>query len=606
MIRKSFKITTLALVLCLPFAISTDADQFQDAVAAYHEGNFAIALKLLRPLAEQGDTGAQVNLGFMYATGKGTPQDYTEAMKWFRKAADQGYADGQRGLGFMYDNGEGVPQDYAEAMEWFRKAADQGDAEAEKLYRLAESELQQSNAASTETNNFFVNHDLPGNDYETIRNASLEACREACNEDAKCKAFTFDINANWCFLKSAASSLVASPNAVSWLKIGSQREQASNVQQENPEITSGIKSAPTEQSDDQGCYRKVEIDKPEDLLEMLTPQTTTKESAAPQQNYTVFRNISLGMREADIAKLAPNQMTVKNCKFMHKDVPCGSYTLGEDGRVRSLRLYACFFNAENMTLKDFAQAILDHYGADRLTPAFRSFGNISYTCYEGTTSNNEALAICEFPTWSRLGDIQDPRIGLKIDAPNAAGGAAFNNFENTSMPPQSNAEEATGSKGTVTKNMDDKQKEEKQAQDFANLVNDLARQQAAPDTKEKTEPTAQSPVGPFVIHGPPMTASENDAIRSQILPCWEFDARVTQPEKYTVVVRITVREDGAVTGAQVEDMSRMGDPTYRSVAESAIRAVENPACVPLKLPVGKYWPQMDIVFDLARAINGGY
>jgi hypothetical protein len=37
-----------------------------------------------------------------------------------------------------------------------------------------------------------------------------------------------------------------------------------------------------------------------------------------------------------------------------------------------------------------------------------------------------------------------------------------------------------------------------------------------------------------------------------------------------------------------------------------VRAVENPACVPLKLPPGKYWPQMDIVFDLAKAINGGY
>jgi hypothetical protein len=146
------------------------------------------------------------------------------------------------------------------------------------------------------------------------------------------------------------------------------------------------------------------------------------------------------------------------------------------------------------------------------------------------------------------------------------------------------------------------------------LLNNLTKQQPAPDTKEKTKPKAQPApaqptVGPqaaMLTEGPPMTASENDAIRTQLIPCWAFDAGVPNPENYTVVVRISVDPSGAVTAAQVEDMSRMGDPTYRSVAESAVRAVENPACVPLKLPQGKYWPQMDIVFDLAKAINGGY
>jgi len=166
------------------------------------------------------------------------------------------------------------------------------------------------------------------------------------------------------------------------------------------------------------------------------------------------------------------------------------------------------------------------------------------------------------------------------------------------------------------KKAEDKPKPKKDEQQNAMdaLLNNLAKQQPAPDTKEKTKAKAQPApaeptVGPkaaMLTEGPPMTASDNDAIRTQLIPCWAFDAGVPNPENYTVVVRINVREDGAVTGAQVEDMSRMGDPTYRSVAESALRAVENPACVPLKLPQGKYWPQMDIVFDLAKAINGGY
>src|SRR5581483_5879624 len=146
------------------------------------------------------------------------------------------------------------------------------------------------------------------------------------------------------------------------------------------------------------------------------------------------------------------------------------------------------------------------------------------------------------------------------------------------------------------------------------LLQNLTKQQPAPDTKEKTKPKAQPApaqptVGPqasMLTEGPPMTASDNDAIRAQLIPCWNFDAGVPNPENYTVVVRISVREDGVVTGAQLEDTSRLGDPTYYAVAQRAIDAVQNPSCQPLKLPQGKYWPQMDIVFDLAKAINGGY
>jgi len=54
-----------------------------------------------------------------------------EAVVWYRKAADQGYADGQFNLGLMYRTGRGVPQDDVEAVVWCRKAADQGHAQAE-------------------------------------------------------------------------------------------------------------------------------------------------------------------------------------------------------------------------------------------------------------------------------------------------------------------------------------------------------------------------------------------------------------------------------------------------------------------------------------------
>ncbi len=92
-------------------------------MATYQRVDYATAIRELRPLAEQGYTIAQFQLGNMYSNGQGVPQDYAEAVKWYRKAAEQGYARAQSNLGFMYANGQGVPQDYAEAHMWFNLAA---------------------------------------------------------------------------------------------------------------------------------------------------------------------------------------------------------------------------------------------------------------------------------------------------------------------------------------------------------------------------------------------------------------------------------------------------------------------------------------------------
>jgi TPR repeat protein len=81
-------------------------------------------------LAAQGDARGRNNLGVMYATGRGVPQDDGEAFKWFRLAAMRKDAHGRNNLGVMYANGRGVPQDDGEALKWFRLAAGQGDARA--------------------------------------------------------------------------------------------------------------------------------------------------------------------------------------------------------------------------------------------------------------------------------------------------------------------------------------------------------------------------------------------------------------------------------------------------------------------------------------------
>ena len=56
--------------------------------------NDAEAIALYRTLAEQGDATAQFNLGVMYRTGRGVPQDDVEAYKWYNLAAT--YADAEQ------------------------------------------------------------------------------------------------------------------------------------------------------------------------------------------------------------------------------------------------------------------------------------------------------------------------------------------------------------------------------------------------------------------------------------------------------------------------------------------------------------------------------
>ena len=82
-------------------------------------------------VAEQGDVFAQYNLGVMYDTGEGVPEDAAEAVRWFRAAAEQGHARAQYNLGVKYATGEGVPEDDAEAVRWYRAAAEQGIAFAQ-------------------------------------------------------------------------------------------------------------------------------------------------------------------------------------------------------------------------------------------------------------------------------------------------------------------------------------------------------------------------------------------------------------------------------------------------------------------------------------------
>ena len=153
-----------------PAAMSSELRVGYDAAL---RGDFEMALRVWRPLAEDGVIEAQVYLGIAYSNGlaggqlsfdSAVPQDFVEATKWFRRAAEQGVFDAkmylkevsvfqdshdlanqgnavaQLNLGALYTNGYAIcswcsfrviSQDFAEAASWFQRAAEQDYATAQ-------------------------------------------------------------------------------------------------------------------------------------------------------------------------------------------------------------------------------------------------------------------------------------------------------------------------------------------------------------------------------------------------------------------------------------------------------------------------------------------
>ena len=68
----------------------------------------------------------------------------------------------------------------------------------------------------------------------------------------------------------------------------------------------------------------------------------------------------------------------------------------------------------------------------------------------------------------------------------------------------------------------------------------------------------------------------------------------------SVEIRVQMRRDMTVDKASVLDRGRYNrDSAFRAAADSALRALRNPRCSPLKLPPEKYqqWKTIVINFD---------
>jgi uncharacterized protein len=125
-----------AVLLCFTLSSAPAApDALRAAVAAMQRKDYRTAVRLLQPLAREGDAIAQLRLGTLYYHGHGVRESNTLAMQWFERAATQGLAEAQYQLGNMHAYGLTKPaageDPQRRAAQWYFEAARQGHAESQ-------------------------------------------------------------------------------------------------------------------------------------------------------------------------------------------------------------------------------------------------------------------------------------------------------------------------------------------------------------------------------------------------------------------------------------------------------------------------------------------
>lgn len=123
------------------------------------------------------------------------------------------------------------------------------------------------------------------------------------------------------------------------------------------------------------------------------------------------------------------------------------------------------------------------------------------------------------------------------------------------------------------------------------------QQQAQP--KPEPQPQGQQQAS---LSSQPMSISEIDRIRRHIESCWNVPAGARDAQDLVVELRLVMNPDGRARSVEVVDSQRMGDPFYRTAAESAMRAVR--ACGALPVPPKKYdvWRQITLTFDPSQML----
>lgn len=118
-----------AAVVLLTFSAATAGSTEPTWLSVFEQGDFATAITLLRPAAEDGDARAQYRLGLIFDFGLGTPVDLIEAARWYRAAAGQANTEARIALGRLYERGGDALAERSAAAAWLRITTQQPGAE---------------------------------------------------------------------------------------------------------------------------------------------------------------------------------------------------------------------------------------------------------------------------------------------------------------------------------------------------------------------------------------------------------------------------------------------------------------------------------------------
>ena len=137
---------------------------------------------------------------------------------------------------------------------------------------------------------------------------------------------------------------------------------------------------------------------------------------------------------------------------------------------------------------------------------------------------------------------------------------------------------------------------------FTSLMRSLVdAKPSSNDDSEQVAPVRKKEENFIDRMGDRLTLSEQDALIQQLSGCWNYlTSGGKDAENLVVELRLFVNPDRTVREARILDTDRYnGDSFYRAAADSAMRAIRNPNCIPLRLPTDKYdqWSTIVVRFD---------
>ncbi len=163
------------------------------------------------------------------------------------------------------------------------------------------------------------------------------------------------------------------------------------------------------------------------------------------------------------------------------------------------------------------------------------------------------------------------------------------------------------------KKLEDEKKEQKQKKRVDNILKSIEKIKSEKNNKrnekkkeiERVDETKVEDDVNVAKLGEKLTISEKDAIRRQFYRCWIVPAGAKNIQDYKVSIKLTLNKEGEVINSKILNKVKMNNSFFRTLAESAVRAVNHPDCKQLKVPKKKYetWKETILDFDPSVMIN---